>query len=422
AYYLVQLRSILEKGSLGFPDMPLYFYFLAGLHRLISWLTSLDSYFICLHLVKFIGAILIPIALIPWYFIVAELRPRRIPLAVEVLLGLMLTCSFTPLLMLGNFQKNAFAISFILGLILWTIRYFKTKKPMYILGITAFFLLILISHFGSLAFSLLLAAITILICQGKKSWFPLLGLGVITLTVLLILDPIRANRLFFIISEIFQRPAIFYSGKPYYILTPISYVILLLGLVYYHQFAKDLRDYERLLIKVCLWVIGIITFPFLEAEYARRLSLMLFIPQALLLFFIWQLPWPKIKKALAISLAVYIGLSVTVIYLIKRPTLSEPIYADLERIETIIKDRKKTMIVARHGLEWWVSWSLGTKVANGWGVHPSLLNKYEPVLFIEQKNNVPLRGLAYFKDPKPKVGKLVEIYSSRHFKVYEWSL
>jgi len=33
-YYPLQIRTVLESGRLGFPDMPLYFYLNAGLVRL----------------------------------------------------------------------------------------------------------------------------------------------------------------------------------------------------------------------------------------------------------------------------------------------------------------------------------------------------------------------------------------------------
>lgn len=421
AYYLVQLRSILEKGSLGFPDMPFYFYLLATLHQAVSWFTDMDSNLISIHVVKWVSAILIPMALIPWYFIIRELQPRKIPLQIEVLLACMLTCTYTPLFMLGNFQKNAFAFSFILWLILCTVRYLKTHKPIYLLGIGGFYVIILLSHFGTLNFTLIMTGIAIALHKGKKSCLPLAILGASTFLLLSYFDPVRAKRLLFIITEIFQRPAIFYSGKPYYVLTALTYLILALGLVYYYHARNVLEPYEKLLIRVCFWTMILITFPFLEAEYVRRLSLMLIIPQVIVLFFIWQFPWSKIKNSLALCLSAYVIMSLAVIYIIKRPTLSEPIYSDLEKVDKIIKDRNNTIIVARHGLEYWVSWSLHVKVANNWGVDSTLLNKYNPVLFIEQKNNIPIIGLDYLADPKPKEGNLKEVYDSEHFKLYEWS-
>jgi len=53
AYYLVQVRSIIEKGVLGEPDMPLVFYLQAGfalLIKLFSRLSLENSIFLAIKL------------------------------------------------------------------------------------------------------------------------------------------------------------------------------------------------------------------------------------------------------------------------------------------------------------------------------------------------------------------------------------
>lgn len=68
----------------------------------------------------------------------------------------------------------------------------------------------------------------------------------------------------------------------------------------------------------------------------------------------------------------------------RQPSISEESYLELNQIKKIIDKPDSTLIVARHGLEWWVAWVLRTKVAQDKAINPDTWLHYDTILFLEQ--------------------------------------
>src|SRR5947209_1738766 len=68
AYYLVQARSLLEKGRLGIPDLPLTFMVHAVIAKGLQWLAGAPLERAVLWATKFTDAVIPPLAAIPIYF------------------------------------------------------------------------------------------------------------------------------------------------------------------------------------------------------------------------------------------------------------------------------------------------------------------------------------------------------------------
>jgi hypothetical protein len=108
-YYPVQVRNILNKGFLSFKDVPLYFYFCASIVKSISFLGFIVTDQLIISVIKVVDSAALPLLAIPLYKMVTRKeQPVSIPAALAILSFAML--SFTPFVILGDLQKNAFAI------------------------------------------------------------------------------------------------------------------------------------------------------------------------------------------------------------------------------------------------------------------------------------------------------------------------
>jgi hypothetical protein len=107
AYYLVQVRSLLETGRLSFSDFPPMFVLEAGLAALLSALGVAGQAAI-LAAVKTVDIVLPALAALPLLCLSASLGgpddARRWPAAAAGIFGVL---SWSPVMMAGDFQKNA---------------------------------------------------------------------------------------------------------------------------------------------------------------------------------------------------------------------------------------------------------------------------------------------------------------------------
>lgn len=106
----------------------------------------------------------------------------------------------------------------------------------------------------------------------------------------------------------------------------------------------------------------------------------------------------------------------------KPPSINAEVFNDLKKLETQIDEPDKTIIVARHGLEWWAAWGLRTKVAQDKAVDQKMLGKYEQIIFLVQKkgiNQMHAGKDSPFHEPMPPP-KSKLIYISEYFNAYEW--
>ena len=68
-YYPLQVRTILENGSLGFPDMPLYFYLNAFAVQVLQGFTNFPLDTLIINTTKVFDTVLLPLTIIPLFWI-----------------------------------------------------------------------------------------------------------------------------------------------------------------------------------------------------------------------------------------------------------------------------------------------------------------------------------------------------------------
>lgn len=103
--------------------------------------------------------------------------------------------------------------------------------------------------------------------------------------------------------------------------------------------------------------------------------------------------------------------------------IAQEAYDDLFHLKDEIKDPNSTLIVAPHGLEWWVAWTTQAKIVEGNAIDPTVFDKYSTVLVVHQKKGMeqPQPGKApAFAEPIPPATNRVVFYNSDYFVAYRW--
>lgn len=420
-YYLVQVRSLLEKGELGFPDFPLYFYLLAFITKAGMLLTKLPLEIVSMQVVKIVDAIAFPLSIVPLYWL---LRRKNLSLWQQALIVCSVLFSFSGIMMLGDFQKNGFAIPFLLAFVYFGGEYLRKQKNSDLIKMLSCFGLIALTHFGASAFAMTYLIIGLLIHQG---WPSIWKAGLVFLAVLSLafwFDVSRAVRLLTFVTELFSRPALFHSGPPELLLYAYVYALLYYG---YRILRKQNRtEKNSKIFQITLVLIALLTFPLINGDYARRLNMMLIVPIAVLLPYLLANTDNIFQKRLSLGVWLLTLIPALGSLPMKQASIDEAAFEDLMSLRDEIELPENTLIIARHGLEWWANWSFHTKVGNSRAIQDQLHEQYEQILFLEEQQKDAPRThhppMPPFEIPKPDSGRLIEQQSTKYFKLSRWIL
>ncbi len=201
---------------------------------------------------------------------------------------------------------------------------------------------------------------------------------------------------------------------------------LLLGLIMLVLIKQkaEIEGFNKKILFLFFALIVMLSFPFLKFEYGRRLTLILFVPQTVLLIVIYPYLKPKFKAFLMYF--VFLLTAGSLIFHIMNPkqnTIDNEAYEDLKKISRLIEKPDKTIIYTRHGLDWWIAWELRTNVAISYRipVYKEITEKYENVLLINQKigRNRDYPGKqSPFREPSIPENSIL-IYSSEYFNLFQ---
>jgi hypothetical protein len=420
-YYPLQVRTLLETGHLGFSDMPLYFYINAFFTKIISLFTTIEINQLIIAILKIIDSIALPLFLIPLYLINKNIFGNHLTKSFEIILVGFATLSFSPLILTSDLQKNAFAVPLMVFFIYFLLLFYQKnlKKP-FILTII-FLILIGLTHFGVFAISLLLFITTLLCFYRKKALFPSLAILISGTALVFLFDPDRAERLLNLGNSIFEKPVILYGNfsPTDYVNYVLSYLLIALGIYHITRRKNSLTSYQINMLLAFLIVTFLLSFPLIDMEYSRRFSLILFIPQLILLSNLFTFFNRWVTRIISYLL---IAVSITSIFLmtgnIKPPSITKQAFDDLKNIEAYISEPDETLIIARHGLEWWTAWQLRTKVGQDKSIEKNTFLKYQKVINLVQLSGInqmhpgvrsPFHEPSFQTDQKP-------IYVSKYFK------
>ena len=420
-YYPLQVRYVLTNGHLGFPDMPLIFYLDAILIKFVSLFGVPITDTLIMNVVKIIDSISIPLLLIPIYKIFRLSKPTTYKYFSTSIIAFSVL-SFSPLILKSDLQKNAVAIVFLFASVSYFLSYLSKKNKKDIYMSILFFLLIGITHFGTFAFALVFMIIAIAFSYKQKAIIPLVILTIFSLAIVAIFDFSRFIRLTSFWTELFNKPALLSNllAPPDLILILISLLLAGFGLFILKTKGFRLDPYQKAIAFSSVICLFLLSFPLLDTEYFKRLSLFLFIPQIILIIQI--APVLDIPHLRIISFSLIVITFLSVFAVIGKPAdavLDKGAYENLKELTTIIKNDNETIIIARHGLEWWAAWVLKTKVGQDKSIDKAFFEKYRNIIFLTQINGFGNdRQRTPFHEPIAPPNSEV-IFSSEYFKAYK---
>jgi hypothetical protein len=422
-YYPLQVRSLLTYGHLGFSDMPLLFYLNAFIIKFVSFFGVPVNDNLILNTVKLLDSISIPLLIIPIYRILF-LNKLHLLNGFTFAIISFATLSFLPLILTSDLQKNSLAVLFAFFFIQYKLFYLARKELRYIVFSLLFLILTGITHFGTFIFCIFIFSIGMFYFLKLRAIIPSLVLVASALGLVAIIDSTRFLRLVSFWNVMFERPALMNGmiAPPDSINIIIS-IFLAIWATWVLIKKRELTTHNQKSIifsyAICLLVFS---FPLLDVEYFKRLSLFLFIPQIMIAIQIAVITSKRIKTITISIIVVTIMSFFAVLGNKKSSVISENAYKELKKLKPITDpDRNNTIIIARHGLEWWTAWVLQTKVAQDKAINDNLLNNYKNIIVLNQINGFSEdHERSPFHEPTyPQNSKL--IYSSKCFKAFKWT-
>ena len=212
AYYLVQVRSLLETGRLSFADFPLVFVLEAGLAALLSALGVAGQAAI-LAAVKTVDIVLPALAALPLLCLSASLGgpddARRWPAAAAGIFGVL---SWSPVMMAMDFQKNAAGMLAMAGAIALVHGAMTRGGAGRWIAAAGFLAMAGLSHVGAFAAALtfaVLAGCIVVAVSRPGRWKTILAAAGIVAAVLWVRDRVRLARMAGVIMDpfsLFRRP------------------------------------------------------------------------------------------------------------------------------------------------------------------------------------------------------------------------
>jgi len=424
AYYLVQARAVLERGTLGIPDMPLTFYLQAGVAWLINFLHGGAPAQAILLAVKLCDALLPPLAAWPVFVLTqrwaASLgRGAALPLTAAALAAL----GFPLMSMVGDFQKNSLALVWLAALCLALYSWLDTPTRGHGIRLLACLALLGLTHIGVLGAALVLtvAVSTVaLALRGLGQWrtrAPWLAGGAVVVLlagglVLWKFDPARIHRL----AGALIDPAGFSndglqgpgpggprgpggSGGAMALLRCVPLVIFGLAaipaLVIVYRGRRAPRAIGGAVAAGCALAVLALTGPWFSMDKSMRFVLIAFIPAVLAgTFALLHARSTWVRGVVAgLALLIFAGGGIAHGLHGGRPILSDAALHELAALAPQITTPEHTLISAQHGAEWWTAWLLRTHIAQSRALRAEDWHRYD-VLFLQVKGGMQMPMMA----------------------------
>jgi len=365
-YYWVQVRSLLNNSTLAFSDLPLVFWVQAFFAKILGNVQMA---------VRISDAVLPAISAIPIFLISRKYeKPWLSVVAIPfVLLHPIQLYFFT-----GDFLKNEAAIPlvFFLAWVLLTIK--DHSKVFTTLGLAAIFLMIALSHFGTLLLAVLIFVLWVFAqCRSVELKLIFKSLGLIllisglALISLALLAPSRYQRLIAVMTS----PEIAFASPRWESIingrsSSIMVVTIVLGQVWSVFLALmvriDRRRFQFSEISLLLSTLissFILSSPLFGMEWSDRFVALSFVPLSIASLIILGRT-NKLKYKLPIWILVGVTLLSSVYFSQSKKTaiFTQKQYQDLKALSAEIKLPDDSVIAAFHGLEFLAAWEFNSKV------------------------------------------------------------
>ncbi len=435
-YYPLQVRCLLERGALGYSDMPLVFWIEALAAKLIILTGLLPMNHAIVLACRLVNAVIPSLIVIPVFFLAKSIIGDRVkPEYMAVVLALSVLNPAVLVIFAVDFDKNAISMLFVYMTLyyLWQFINWKTAVPAIMTALSI--LLTLLTHFGcfSALFTFLLIFTLILGFSNAGSlirWFRGSRLRIVflmTFLAALILLPVAVRyydiKRFLHLTSYFASPLqlfdhsfflLMLKGEFIYDWPNLIFLVVInsfsvLSVIAYFRLRRRMTVEESgFFLSLVLWFV-FLSNPFINTAIYNRLLFISLIPLSVVIIFVFKYFRKPVKRTIAVILTLLLILTVVTCG-IRKTYISREEYSELLTIRGIIQKPDSTIVLAQHRLEFWTSWTLRMKSGQLSGIEPHEYSKYAQVLYIAQKSNISLQ--------EEIPGKAVMIRRGRYFDLY----
>lgn len=408
AYYLVQARSFAEMGRLAFNAFPLVFWLSGALAKTLHIIFGGELSDSVILACKLVDSILPAFACVPIYLLAREWTMKKSSsLWLSAAPALFCVVYYPALVMTSDFQKNAVGMVWFAFVIYFMYQALDEPRPGRLLTVGVFLFLGSITHVGAFGamFGYSLAAFGVLLFMRRPSFRRVLLLlcGAIVLYVVVLgLSHFAAvpRKLEMVLSLIIHPHQLFdnsivvnvFSGKrvpadPLGLLNIvlIDSIAVISGWLVLRK-RREISPAQSVTVIAAIITCFVLASPLTNWEFgAGRLFLMGYLPASVLVAFLIQYSSRRQRAALTtVVLLVTVGSAIVVFVPVTMTSIPEESLAELYQLRRYIPAPEKTLVIARHGLEWWAAWALRTHVSQEHNISRQMWNRYDTVLFLRQ--------------------------------------
>ena len=163
---------------------------------------------------------------------------------------------------------------------------------------------------------------------------------------------------------------------------------------------------QAALAGTCAVTVVALTGPWVSGDVTIRFALIAVVPWVVTLAFLaLSLPGKGLRRISASALLLLVvAPSVPLLVRGGHPILTDAALSELASLTACMEEPERSLVVARHGLEWWTAWSLRTHIAQPSAVQAADWSRYRQVFFLRQKGgsdtSLPVGlGQPPFEDP-----------------------
>ena len=438
-YYLVQARALLLHGSLGLPDLPLTFYVQASLAQIVQWLSGCDLDSCILFAVKLTDSLLPALAALPVALLVRRWdRGTGASDWIAPVAAAIVTLNAPMLDMVGSLEKNSLGLLWLAALLLFIHLWINHPTLRNAAGVLCFWGLAAVTHIGVFGASLVfggLALVFYLSMERGRAWRalgPLLiavaAVGALAAGIVLWkFDPHRVQRL----AEAVAHPSDFLTGNNmgaqgghgggppipgfpggrgsflYWLPSLVFALTAIAALVTCWRCRAVLPAADICVVGACAVGVLVLTGPWVQGDKTPRFNLIAITPAAIAgAFALLHCKSHWLRAGLSLLIAVcMIGPSWAILHHGGRPIVNEEGLRELRSLTPLIVNPDKTLIAARHGMEWWTAWILHTHIAQVPALRTADWQTFDTVFFLRsKKDNRLIPGGGFARPPGPPPG------------------
>ncbi len=440
AFYLVMIRDILEKGHLVMKDFPLLFWLEAGI-AFIPLKLGIAGMNASIDMTSRIFDSTAPVlSVIPAYLLIKKILPDKKEFFSSLVFASVSILYFSFQILISDFQKNSLGLMWLFWLIYYLYRIHEKPALKNYLGAFMFFILTGLTHYGCTAVAVTVVVLDLMVRYSlrlniKKFFKALLVSAIIIgacVGMVFMINKWRGEFFINIPKEIFEDPIIIplLNGRP--VLSPFEvFNMILINITAIVSFIIYLKNYKIIIPPLRSFILSMILLslflssPLLNVDSALRVYFISYLIALPLIPFIYKFISGKTSQRGYIVLAVFIILFsiVSVKGKKQQSNMNKNIYAEMIKLQKVLPPEPRTVIIARHGMEFWSMWIFRVNAVRQEAVAKSYWSWYKNILFLHQKMETAQFGPAgLYGPPYPQptlpTGSYL-IYSDSYFDLYK---